>query len=145
MPGSGSAAGFAVLEEHFPELGTGGQSGTIVFKARQGVDDPAVRAAMEELFAHGRRRLPRRATVSRSTRAPPSSRRTPRGPGQIARDGPLAGQLAYAQVNLSADVDDTESGLHRQGDQRATPPPSRASRCCRAASTWPWSSLRRPS
>ncbi|MEI2653794.1 MAG: hypothetical protein V9G12_16895 [Microthrixaceae bacterium] len=51
VPGSGSAAGFAVLDEHFPELGTGGQTGTIVFRAAQGVDDPEVRAAMEELFA----------------------------------------------------------------------------------------------
>ena len=50
VPGSGSAAGFAVLEKHFPELGTGGQSGTIVFKARQGVENSEVRAAMEALF-----------------------------------------------------------------------------------------------
>jgi hypothetical protein len=42
--GSGSAAGFAVLEEHFPELGAGGQTGTIVFQAKQGVEDPRVEA-----------------------------------------------------------------------------------------------------
>lgn len=50
VPGSGSAAGFEVLEEHFPQLGTGGQSGTIVFRAPQGVDDPEVRTAMAALF-----------------------------------------------------------------------------------------------
>src|SRR5262249_3980313 len=33
------------------------------------------------------------------------------GRGQIAREGPLANQVAYAQVNFSSDVDDTESGL----------------------------------
>src|SRR5262249_59770125 len=51
VPGSDSASGYAVLAKYFPALGTGGQSGTIVFRARQGVDDPAVRAAMQELFA----------------------------------------------------------------------------------------------
>ena len=51
VPGSDSAEGFAVLEEHFADLGTGGQSGTIVFRAEQGVDDPQVIAAMEELFS----------------------------------------------------------------------------------------------
>ena len=33
------------------------------------------------------------------------------GQSQIAREGPLAGRVAYAQVNLSSDVDDAESGL----------------------------------
>ena len=50
IPDSDSADGFAVLEEHFTDLGAGGQSGTIVFRADQGVDDPEVTAAMEELF-----------------------------------------------------------------------------------------------
>lgn len=49
-PGSDSEAGVAVLDAHFPELGAGGQSGTIVFRSEQGVDDPTVVAAMEELF-----------------------------------------------------------------------------------------------
>ena len=51
IPESESADGFDVLEEHFPDLGAGGMSGTIVFRADQGVDDPAVTAAMEGLFA----------------------------------------------------------------------------------------------
>ena len=55
VPGSGSAAGFEVLEEHFPGLGTGGQSGTIVFTAEQGVDGlPALGGRADDL---GQRRI----------------------------------------------------------------------------------------
>jgi putative drug exporter of the RND superfamily len=109
VPDSDSAAGFAVLEEHFPELGTGGQSGTIVFRADQGVDDPAVVAAMERLFATVDAGFPDE-TGRRQPGATVVSPYSAQGAGQIATTGPLAGQLAFAQVNLSADVDDTESG-----------------------------------
>ena len=95
VPGSDSAAGFAVLEEHFPELGTGGQSGTIVFRADQGVDDPEVRRRHGGAVRHRRRRLPRRRRSAAGARARPSSRPTPtEGRGQIATTGPLAGELA---------------------------------------------------
>ena len=56
VPGSGSAAGFAVLAEHFPELGTGGQTGTIVFRAAQGIDDPEVVERRVEESRIGRQR-----------------------------------------------------------------------------------------
>ncbi|MGH1502111.1 MAG: hypothetical protein ACRBI6_01015, partial [Acidimicrobiales bacterium] len=49
IPASESADGFALLEEEFPGAG-GSFGGTIVFKADQGVDDPEVQGAMEELF-----------------------------------------------------------------------------------------------
>lgn len=111
VPGSGSAAGFAVLAEHFPELGTGGQAGTIVFRAPQGVDDPEVRAAMEELFDEVDAGFPDADGVPQHPGGTVISPYSEQGAGQIARSGPLAGQVAYAQVNLSADVDDTESGL----------------------------------
>jgi RND superfamily putative drug exporter len=111
VPGSGSAAGFEVLEKHFPELGTGGQSGTIVFKARQGVDEPEVKAAMEELFRLVDAGFPAADGVPRHPGATVVSPYSKGGSGQIARTGPLADQLAYAQVNLSSAVDDTESGL----------------------------------
>ena len=45
VPASESADGFDALERYFPSLGAGGGSGTIVFRADQGVDDPAVTAA----------------------------------------------------------------------------------------------------
>jgi len=111
VPGSGSAAGFAVLEEHFPELGTGGQTGTIVFKATQGVEDAGVRAAMEELFARVDAGFPDDSGVPRHPGGTVVSPYSERGQNQIARTGHLAGLVAYAQVNLSAHVDDTESGL----------------------------------
>ncbi len=109
VPGSDSDAGFAVLEEHFPELGTGGLSGTIVFRAEQGIDDPAVTAAMEDLFATVDAGFPDAEGVPRAPGATVVAPYSERGAGQIAATGPLAGQLAFAQVNLSADVDTTES------------------------------------
>lgn len=121
VPGSGSAAGFDVLAEHFPELGTGGQTGTIVFQATQGVDDPEVRAAMEELFAAVDAGFPDDRGVPQHPGATVVSPYSERGQSQIARDGPLAGQVAYAQVNLSADVDDTESGRIGEAITEHTP------------------------
>jgi putative drug exporter of the RND superfamily len=111
VPDSGSAAGFAVLEKHFPELGTGGKSGTIVFKARQGVDDPKVRAAMEKLFGLVDAGFPDAEGVPQHPGGTVISPYSEQGQGQIARSGPLANQVAYAQINLSAAVDDTKSGL----------------------------------
>jgi putative drug exporter of the RND superfamily len=111
VPDSGSAAGFAVLEKHFPELGAGGRSGTIVFKAPQGVDDPEVRAAMEELFGLVNAGFPDSKGVPQHPGGTVISPYSEQGQGQIARSGPLANQVAYAQVNLSAAVDDTKSGL----------------------------------
>ena len=51
IPDSESGDGFDVLGRYFADLGAGGASGTIVFRAEQGIDDPAVIAAMEALFA----------------------------------------------------------------------------------------------
>jgi RND superfamily putative drug exporter len=111
IPDSDSADGFAVLDEHFSELGAGTQSGTIVFRADQGVDDPEVTAAMEELFASVDAGFPDKDGIPEHPGATVISPYAEAGGGQIARQGPLAGELAYAQVNLAADVDLTESAL----------------------------------
>jgi len=111
VPGSGSAAGFEVLKEHFPGLGTGGRSGTIVFKAGQGVDEPAVRAAMEKLFALVDAGFPDANGVPQHPGATVVSPYSDGAGGQIARTGALANRVAYAQVNLSTAVDDDASGL----------------------------------
>jgi putative drug exporter of the RND superfamily len=111
VPGSGSASGFAVLEKHFPELGTGGRSGAIVFQARQGVDDPQVQAAMEALFTRVNAGFPDSKGIPQHPGGTIISPYSEGGRSQIARTGPLANQVAYAQVNLSAAVDDSESGL----------------------------------
>ena len=49
LPGADSQAAFDLLEERFPDFA--GETASIVFKADQGVDDPEVQGAMEELFA----------------------------------------------------------------------------------------------
>jgi RND superfamily putative drug exporter len=98
VPNSDSATGFAVLEEHFPELGTGGQSGMIVFRAEQGVDDPEVADAMERLFATVDAGFPDEAGRSTAPGATVVSPYSAQGGGQIASAGPLAGELAFAQV-----------------------------------------------
>ncbi len=111
IPDSDSADGFAVLDEHFTELGAGTQSGTIVFRADQGVDDPQVTAAMEELFALVDAGFPDEDGVPEHPGAMVISPYSEQGEGQIAGQGPLADELAYAQVNLAADIDLTESAL----------------------------------
>ncbi len=98
-----------MLEQYFAELGAGGGSGTIVFRADQGVDDPAVRAGMEELFATVNAGFPDENGEPQHPGATVVSPYSEQGASQIAQQGPLAGQLAYAQVNLSGDVDVTES------------------------------------
>ena len=111
IPDSDSADGFAALDEHFPELGIGSQSGTIVFRADQGVDDPEIRAAMEGLFASLDAGFPGEDGVPQHPGATVLSPYAPEGRAQVARSGPLAGELAYAQVNLAPDVDMSESSL----------------------------------
>ena len=109
VPNSDSAEGVAVLEEHFAFLGSGGQSGTIVFRADQGVEDPEVKAAMEQLFATVDAGFPNDQGEAENPGATIISPYGEQGQAQIAREGTLANQLAYAQVNLAADIDDTEA------------------------------------
>src|SRR5687767_2309952 len=49
LPDVESKAGFDILDESFGGQGTG-LAGTIVFRADQGVQDPAVRVGMQALF-----------------------------------------------------------------------------------------------
>jgi putative drug exporter of the RND superfamily len=121
IPDSDSADGFDALEEHFPELGIGSQSGTIVFRAEQGVDDPQVRAAMEGLFAQVDAGFPDDDGVPQQLGATVVSPYETGGRSQVARTGPLAGELAYAQVNLGPDVDMSESSLLGQAIDEHAP------------------------
>ncbi|MFP5373155.1 MAG: hypothetical protein ACLGI3_20770, partial [Actinomycetes bacterium] len=83
VPDSDSAAGVAVLQEYFPELGTGGQSGTIVFRADQGVAHPEVVAAMEGLFATVEAGFPDAGGVPQQRGATVVSPYSPQGAAQI--------------------------------------------------------------
>jgi putative drug exporter of the RND superfamily len=49
LPGADSQKAFDLLEKSFPQVA--GDTAEIVFKAEQGIDDPAVRSAMEQLFS----------------------------------------------------------------------------------------------
>ncbi len=84
-----SQTGFDTLNEHFGGQGAG-LTGTIVFRAEQGVEDPAVRAAMEELFVE----LDARDDISIA------SPYAPGGEHQIAGQGPDAGKIAYAGLEM---------------------------------------------
>ena len=86
-PASDSKDGFDLLEDNFEGQGTG-FSGSIVFRADQGVDDPEVQAAMEDLFdevAELAERAPGRAAPTSEAGAPSRSRRTGRSPTPPSR------------------------------------------------------------
>ena len=98
-PESESRDGFEVLEEHFGGLGAG-PAGSIVFQAEQGVTDPQVQAAMEDLFA----------ATDRIEHVDVTSPYSPEGFGQIAEQGELAGRIAFARVEVGDEVGFSQSG-----------------------------------
>jgi putative drug exporter of the RND superfamily len=95
IPASESASGFEVLEDSFGGLSSGGRNGSIVFRADQGVEDPAVVESMSELFAEVDA-LEGVGVVS------------PFGDNGIRQIDPT-GTIAYATVNLAQELgqDDT--------------------------------------
>ena len=111
LPDSESRTGFDVLDEHFGGEGTG-MTGTIVFRADQGVDDPAVVAAMQALFDEV-------ATYDDVLRV--QSPYTPEGQQQIAARGPSAGQIAFANVEVPEDLDFSGSGEIAEAIRAASP------------------------
>ncbi len=90
LPGSDSGRGLDIIIEDFKGVG-GGLAGTIVFKADQGVTDPEVAAAMGAMFANV-------ATINGIDRV--QSPYEPGGARFISPAGPLAGKIAYAQVDF---------------------------------------------
>ena len=90
-PDAESSLGFDILDEHFGRIGAV-ISGRIVFRADQGVDDPAVRAAMTELFE-------RVEAIEGVTVGSPYD---PDGGRRIAARGPEAGRIAFADVDTGA-------------------------------------------
>ncbi len=95
IPNSESRRGFDALDEHFGGVGSG-ESGSIVFTTSDGIDDPAVRGAMEEMFA-------KVATFEGVTLSSPYE-----GVGattQVSADR----TVAFAAISLSPDLDFTET------------------------------------
>ncbi|WP_421119587.1 MMPL family transporter [Aquihabitans daechungensis] len=104
LPNVESKRGFDVLEAGFPEAAPTGVSGSIVFRADQGVDDPEVQAAMEELFAE----VEKEDVVGRLI-----SPYSDEGARQIASAGPEAGKVAYATVEFPTDAEFAEASKVR--------------------------------
>jgi RND superfamily putative drug exporter len=96
IPASESASGFDVLEEHFPQIGGSGLSGSIVFETADGVNDPTVQPAMEQLFN----------TADAIDGVTVLSPYAPGGDRQINPDA----TIAYATLNLDPSIDEVESG-----------------------------------
>lgn len=105
-PASESSTGLELLAGAFPHAG--GDSGTIVFKADQGVNDADVRTAMTSLFDDIKKMDGVVNVVS------PYS---PIGTNQIAGAGVNAGRVAYAQLILEPGTT-TDAGA-RLGDEIA--------------------------
>ena len=98
LEGFESTEGFSLVESRFDDGSGSPQSGQIVFQAEQGVDDPAIRAAMEALFAEV-------AEIDEVTSV--QSPYAPGGEFQISTQGDAPGTIAFATVNLPEDIDFT--------------------------------------
>ncbi|MGH2641694.1 MAG: MMPL family transporter [Actinomycetota bacterium] len=94
LPDVESRRGFDILDEHFAGSGAGGEGGTIVFRAEQGVTDPEVQRAMSAFFDEA-------SGIEGITVTSPYE---PEGAQQIASQGPEAGQIAYAQIGLPRSI-----------------------------------------
>ena len=92
-PDAESSLGADILDEHFGRIGAV-ISGRIVFRAAQGVDDPAVRSAMSELFDE----------VEAIEGVTVGSPYDPDGARRIAARGSEAGLIAYADIDTGADI-----------------------------------------
>ena len=110
LPDVESKTGFDILEEHFGGQGTG-VTGTIVFHADQGVRDPAVRSAMEALFA----RIDARDDVT------VTSPYAPGGDRQIASQGEHNGMIAYAELEMPQDTSFEETAAVAKEIEAAAP------------------------
>ncbi len=88
-PASESSEGLEILTANFPSAG--GDQGTIVFRAEQGVADPEIQAAMSKLFEE---------TKQVDGVVNVISPYSPMGGTQISSDGESAGKIAYARLIL---------------------------------------------
>jgi RND superfamily putative drug exporter len=100
LDGFESTDGFTLVEDEFADGSGSPQSGQVVFRAEQGVDDPEVRAAIEQMLAEV-------AEIDDVTAV--QSPYAPGGEFQIADRGDDAGRIAYATVYLPEDIDFTRA------------------------------------
>ena len=95
LPDSESRTGFDILDDHYGGEGTG-ITGTIVFEAAQGVDDPGVESQMEDLFAFVDE-IPDVVRVE--------SPYDEGGERLISSEGDRQGEIAYANVEFPDDIE----------------------------------------
>ena len=93
LAGTESQEGFDLLNE--AGLAGSGFEGTVVFRAEQGVQDPAITAAMTTMFEGV---APQKGVVA------VTSPYSELGTSQIAQQGPDANKLAYARVQFDPDI-----------------------------------------
>ena len=100
LDGFESTEGFSLVESQFEDGSGSPQSGQIVFQADQGVNDPAVKAEMEAMFAEV-------AEIEDviSIQSPYAEG----GRFQISTEGDAPGTIAFATVNLPEDIDFTRA------------------------------------
>jgi RND superfamily putative drug exporter len=110
LPNVESKKGFDILEEHFGGQGTG-VTGTIVFKADQGVDDRAVRSAMEALFA----------TIDERDDITITSPYAPGGERQIASGGEFNRKIAFAELEMPQNTSFEETAAVAKEIEAARP------------------------
>jgi putative drug exporter of the RND superfamily len=107
LPDSESRTGFDILDDHFGGQGTG-PTGTIVFTADQGVDDPEVRSQMQDLFTFV-------AGLDDVVRV--ESPYDEGGDRLISSQGAQAGKIAYANVEFPEDIEFPRAEAIRQDIQ----------------------------
>ncbi len=93
LAGTESQEGFDLLNE--AGLAGSGFEGTVVFRAEQGVEDPAITAAMTTMFEGVAQQKGVVAVTSPFSEL---------GTSQIAQQGPDANKLAYARVQFDPDI-----------------------------------------
>ncbi len=99
LPGFESTEGFSLVQSTFEDGGSP-LSGQIVFTSDRGVDDPAVKRAMERMLG---------AVADIDDVTAVQSPYAPGGEGQIATRGESAGRIAYSTVSLPDDLDFTRA------------------------------------
>lgn len=97
LPDSESKAGFEILTEQFG--GAGGFTGRFVYRAEQGIEDPAVKSAITAMIDEAAK-LPGIQAVT--------SPYSEQGAQQISRQGPGAGKIAIATVTLTEGLDQSD-------------------------------------
>ena len=123
-PDSDSRRGFDVVRDHFGGVGRG-LSGSVVFRSQSGVDDPAVRAAMEAMFEELRSHdgvivsSPYEAAIPVPEAPSPRASQLPHMPGrpQVSSDG----VVAFARVDFAPELGFSDTSALGGEFRRAIP------------------------